>query len=870
MNQGRLVRLIRGGGRPIITSADTITVSEGIGVHRQLIANVPVTWAITGGAQAGDFTLDGNYLDLPAPAQVGVYSVQVTATRPATGKTATQTITATVIALSITSSSSASGNEGVELSGVLNANEPVTWAKIGGAQQADFTLVGDTWTLPASKVDGSYAVQWQATSLDGLRTASQNFTATLAAAGPVEALYGAPGPLWAGSPDQGWAGDVPTDEARTGPKVALLPLQDTSQLANDHDELLLGCRGGCYGGLRHVLAQVDGNEYIIPAETRETYASPRGAPWADVGLTGWFIRIRKADLPASVHGSFRVRFKGVPNNPLIQPTVTAYTTVFWLADSDTRMNRVIDIDPDQAAVVDVRYPTVEAAGKRVRANAWIFPKLRLMKPATYKLGTKWGTNNTGSRIVIEANAGVTATFAWDNPDDFTGRTQRPEYNGVVLRGQGITWDQANMAEWLSETTDTINRNVMEGITLTNSKGPGALIRGYTLGVPILTAGVFLDCVVSNIRADKSFQGCALARGNDCTGLPSDIFVNGNCVVGNRVSESYVKPYTNPVVSMTVQWLGTPGQCSWSREPAIADGLHGNGSASGDGGGTSFDCVLRFVVNGSTHNVTLTKGPGYNTIQSVVDAINLIAPGELIAVNMYPDENWETVTDRAAMALTLSFAGRRWNSTPITSTPTEVVTNFDIHMDFIQITSAVKTNCVFADNIGWNVGWQFALMQSTASTPRARDWYVVNNCSYSGVDSVGTLLTQFQYHLQHFVYHHNSIVNQGLRLLSLTADAWCEGVGNIHSSLDMTGTSDGRWLTKSLFMGGIGGSTVNRPTDFITGGSTATITPSAIAGDFTPAGVLVASENLIAPAVPFDALGNVRLALDARGAVSLAA
>lgn len=668
-----------------------------------------------------------------------------------------------------------------------------------------------------------------------------------------------PGALWSGTANSGFT-VVPSDPSRTGPKCVLRLLQDTTFLANDGD-IVLGVRGGAFGGLQKVIAHFEGRSVDIPTETRYVYSDPKGAPYVDVGLTGYFIRIRKQDLPVGTYGVGHVYFEAVPNNPLIQRTITPRTKIYWTADNDTRINRVIQIDPDLASdTVGVSYRTHQAAAQYVRSQAWLFPELRAMKTANYKLGKSWGSNNTGTRIRLTAASGVTATFYWDDPNNFTDRDIRTGYNGLHFKGPNVIWDQRNVGTLYGEDDGGENHNVFEGCVVTNSMGAFPLIRGYTLGQPIATRNaLFLECLVSNIRGDKSFSGTNLARNNVCTGMNSDVFVDANCAVGNKISESYVDGYTNLQPSATIAYTGS-GTATLSRIPSDEPGS--NGSASGTGGSTGYDHRFRVTIDGVNYDVAITKGPGFNSVQSVVDQWNAI-PG-IVAVNLHPDENWQTETDRAAMALSTQYGGRAFAATPLSSTPLTLYTSFDIHADMMQTTSVPKINCVFADNIGFNVGWQWLLAQSTSAEPRVLDWYVVNNCSYLGDRTVGIVQSHIQYHAQHLIMNNNTIINQTLTLTSLTADAYCEGYGNVFNDLSVGSASNGTWLAKNRFINGVSGAGTQKPTDYVTGGSVSSLVLSAKTGDFTPIGDL--ASVTIPTITKYDALGNLRSANDVMGAI----
>lgn len=87
----------------------------------------------------------------------------------------------------ITSSNTVSWPENSILNHVLTANEAVTWAKVGGADTAKFTLVGNTLTLPAKDfenpddagLNNTYIVQVQATDTASNVSLVQTITVTI-------------------------------------------------------------------------------------------------------------------------------------------------------------------------------------------------------------------------------------------------------------------------------------------------------------------------------------------------------------------------------------------------------------------------------------------------------------------------------------------------------------------------------------------------------------------------------------------------------------------------------------------------------------------------------------------------------------------
>jgi hypothetical protein len=180
---------------PVITSSSSYTVAEASPNGRTLTANEPVTWSITGGADAARayINTDSIIFDSPAfsPPQDAngdnVFEIQVTATDPA-GNTANQLMLFTVTPLTITTSTSQSAPENTITSTALTVERgSATWSLVGG-DMAQFTRSGSTLYFQAQDferpVDGNsdniYEIIVRATSGDGTVTkdATIYFTVT--------------------------------------------------------------------------------------------------------------------------------------------------------------------------------------------------------------------------------------------------------------------------------------------------------------------------------------------------------------------------------------------------------------------------------------------------------------------------------------------------------------------------------------------------------------------------------------------------------------------------------------------------------------------------------------------------------------------
>lgn len=189
---------------PTITSAGSAGVAENATLALALTANETVTWSLAGGADQARFEISGSTLrwagngtkDFEAPDdadQNNVYLVTVRAT-DAAGNTADRAVTITVTNVSDTDTTAPtiatpaghSVAENAAFSLALMADEAVTWTKVGGADQALFTLSGATLSMPArdfeapADADGNnvYQVTIRATDAAG-NTADRTIQVTV-------------------------------------------------------------------------------------------------------------------------------------------------------------------------------------------------------------------------------------------------------------------------------------------------------------------------------------------------------------------------------------------------------------------------------------------------------------------------------------------------------------------------------------------------------------------------------------------------------------------------------------------------------------------------------------------------------------------
>ena len=761
---------------PVITSGGVLSVSEGVGLSHVLTANVSVDWTIRPGLDASAFslgTVEGQpVLILPGPAADGVYGVTVRATRPQDPSLYDeQTLAVTVIPLTITSPATASGPAASSLAVTLTANEPVTWSVSGGADAGSVTLDGAVLTLPSGTVR-AYAVQVQAQSTDTLRTETQNITLTLTASGSVDLVQILPGPLWDGTEAGGWEGAPPALITRTGPQAIGKTVQ-LDELAMLGTDIWIGGRFDAKGGVDKVEALCAGATYDLGAQRVHTYPDPRGG--ADKIVIGHFGNLSRTGMPA-VYGVFTLYYRVTPTDPAILPFVLGPFKYYHpstapgthsIYDASTnpagKYGRIIEFGTGVTDVVGVRYNTWLKAAKYARDNGLRNAILLCTVTGNYNCRsgtTTIGSNAVGCRIVTTHAPGIVATFTnLGSPADVNYNRWRTGYNGLHFLGSGIVFDQLNIEQIYHESTGLQISEAFEGVEIMNSMGAGALLNGLTAPYNFAGSGLYLDCYIHHIRADRFANAVKLARNNFMEYCSGDVFALGNCVVGNRVENQDQQPYRISTPALDVSYVGAgAGTLARERSPTYS----GDPSTRNE----KTDLIVLRV-----DDVVVGTIPMLGTMLALADGINAIAG--FVAVSLH-NTGYTSVDERAAKVLTNGNRGMPWSPAALTSTPLNFITTFDVHGDFYQASTSVRINIVFAENTGYANEVQTWFFTGSG---HQKDVLIENNA----FEAIGGMSSQTSVPLSHFIFRHNALSQSYLLRSGITVDAACEFANNILSS-----------------------------------------------------------------------------------------
>ncbi|MEY4690360.1 MAG: hypothetical protein RIT19_685, partial [Verrucomicrobiota bacterium] len=185
---------------PVISGPVAPMVIENATTVAAYMANEPVTWSLSGGADVARFAVNGGVLSFVSPTDFEVpndvdanntYSVVLRATDGG-GNTTDQSITVTVsdldeVAPNITGPVASGVMENTATVATYTTDEPVTWSLSGGADVARFAVNGGVLSFVTppdfeapNDVDGNnvYAVVLRATDVAG-NTTDQSITVTV-------------------------------------------------------------------------------------------------------------------------------------------------------------------------------------------------------------------------------------------------------------------------------------------------------------------------------------------------------------------------------------------------------------------------------------------------------------------------------------------------------------------------------------------------------------------------------------------------------------------------------------------------------------------------------------------------------------------
>ena len=674
---------------------------------------------------------------------------------------------------------------------------------------------------------------------------------------PVAGPLLAPSPAWTGEAASGFSSS-PSDPERTTAKPAARLLVPPGQFykkklnvgvaaaANDGGTLI--------GGIDRVRFRYEGATVDVLEPSAFTFPDSNGN---EVTYWGYWVTLSK--LPGTV-GEAQLYAEVVPADATMQARVIGPYSFFpakKLHDAE------YTVDPDDA-VSSTNFHSFDDALAQVKSDAAANPRVTFKK-AMNNVAMSFipPTFTPSGYVTVEAKAPVTfgRTALTTTASVDSDSNLRPRLNGLWLKGGNITVDYAYVDNLYSEGGKEF---VLDGITMTNSRGPNALWRGgpYWTGSRVRNSPYFLEVSASNL--ENIAVAASLVRGGVFANLSRDIFADVRCLVGTRVETHDDTPFNDDAPAFTVHYTGTQSTATIARSGTVDPN---NATYTFKWGGNS----ASFTVGKQPADYAGTDADGY-LFAEVVDFINTVLASQ--------DSGWSaTLNDtqgrRASSGSLAGLKAQGFGDTNCKSAPLDIVSSFDAHGDWYQQRfNTISENVIAYDNVAYDMQSQNIFISSTSD---AKDFVFFNNalgndpvgsdyfCETSVFSQIGRSGTATT--ISHVVIAHCSMPNQTLSFrndgVPSTFDSYCLVANNALRGLVKNGTApiDAKITGNHLLAGS---NPLAEAVATTTGGSATDLFADFTIGDFLPAGALLS--NLKVPVVTRNQAGVQRLPVAPAGAI----
>ncbi|QZH76403.1 MAG: hypothetical protein JY451_07685 [Erythrobacter sp.] len=678
----------------------------------------------------------------------------------------------------------------------------------------------------------------------------------------------APSPLWIGTAGSGFA-SVPLDPVRTTAKPACRLLVPPGQFFTD--SLVVGVAAAANDGgslianlgLAKVVFHYEGESVEVLAPSYHTLSDANGV---ERTYLGWWARLQP---PASgvTQGLARLYVEAVAIDPTMQKRVIG---PYLFCPSAQIYDVAVDVAPLQPTIAGQRYPSITAAATYVKAQLAKNPHICIIEAGTYDIGDSnpdaW---TIPGYCTISATQPVTlgkSAYTTDNASRMTAHRMP-----LHLLGANITVDFRHVLEIDAPSIVGVN-HWLDGVTLTNSHpdgrdmlwrgGPPAILGRLVEGEPWFT-----ECVFSEVHTPA--RNANLVRGCTFTRISQDVVSNARCVVGTSVVDHSNLTWNTDFPAFTVTYSGAEATATLARSGGTeSSGGGGLYTARWGASSATFD-----VGNGSFNHYAGTAGQGY-WFADVVAWLNTL-PGWNATLLINPDRR--ACTGSLEGDKGLGFDGVAGRSAPVNvkDATVTIVSLHDKHGDWYQQDTGTSENVIVYDNTGVDMEVQCIFLSPIANGDSLD--YVFFNNAFSITATVSDYFTAAYSASQlgrdntlmsHVVIAHNSFANQGFLMRTdrpgCDFDSYCLFANNVSRSMVWQGAVDTDLVNTANHQHG-GFALPGGDSGTSSGGSEASLFAGASAGDFTPAGELLA--NPAAPVVSYDLFGKRRGASAAKGAVA---
>ena len=663
----------------------------------------------------------------------------------------------------------------------------------------------------------------------GQRTSSPGGSTSIATIQPASG--------WNGQPGSGFT-SVPSDPVRLTAKPTMQLLVPPRQAFTDQltiGVLAMANRNGSMSddlGLAHVKVHYEGTTNTIKAPSLHQFSDVNGVARS---YYGWWVTLEHSGLS----GEAQVYFEAVPRDSSMQNRVMGPYSFFPAAQ---QYDFEIEVAPSQPIITNQRYPSIRDAGNSLRAQGSQHGRILITESGSYDLLPILASYSGESYCTIEATQPITIAKAAYDPTSGAAETNgllRLKYDGLWFKGSNITIDMEHISTIYHESPAN-PQNVFEGVTITDSKGRGALWLKGQKPTPYICRDnpYYLECNVSVVQ--NAFNNASLVRGCDYSDGAHDAFSYARCTVGCTLTGHHNEDWRNPIDALSVQYTGP----------------NSTATISLTGGNDTNNRVLSAYENGSLVGTFTIK----NTTADYNTGTNYDVADAAAWLNSLPDWTAAVLDDsRRASALSHQSAGSLGGSfaaLDVKTGPATLHTVFDAHGDTWAINQQASKNSIFYGNLMHSND----LPAISFGYVSHEDLFFVNNT----VETDEALNPNFAFQFSqwnkpgsHVVIAHNSFANQKLLLrqgLGMSADPYCLVANNTAVGVDWDGTPDAN-LTVSDNHFHANATVPAGSINTSLGGDQQSLFVDAANGNFAPSGEL--TQFLKTRAVKPDRIGSIR-------------
>ncbi|TNE50386.1 MAG: hypothetical protein EP341_07675 [Sphingomonadales bacterium] len=656
-----------------------------------------------------------------------------------------------------------------------------------------------------------------------------------------------PGADWDGSAASGFAA-VPNDPVRLTAKPGLQLLVPPRQCFTQSltiGVMAMANNGGTMIdnlGLSHVRVHYEGAVQDIGAPTLYRFNDTNGV---ERTYWGWWITLEHN----GTHGEAHIYFEAVPLDPTMQNRVIGPFSFFPAAQ---QYDFEVEVAPSQPVIPNQRYTNIRDAGNAIRAQNSQHGRILVTESGTYDLTPILATYVCEGYCTIEATVPITIAKSAYVPGSSAAENNsllRLKMDGLWFKGGNITIDMAETGVIYHEGPNN-PQNVFDGVTITDSKGRGALWLKGQKPTPYICRDnpYFLECEVSFVQ--NAFNNASLVRGCSYSGGAQDAFSYARCIAFNTLIGHHNEDWRSQIDAMTVRYSG----------PAASATIEMSGGSD----------TNNRIITLREEGVAIASFTAKNTPSDFIADTNYEIADVVAWINGLPGWTATLLDDtRRATALShdsASTLGNAFGPVDCKATDATLHTVFDPHGDVWAINLQSSENSLAFGNLihGNNLPGIFFSYNSHS------DLFFVNNALATDEainPAYQNLFSQWGKPGSHVVIAHNSLANQKLLLRTssgMTADPYCLLANNCMLGIDWDGQPDAALTISSnhLHQG------ATSPAGSIAasiGGDQYDLFQDAATGDFSPSGDLLANKK--PPVVKRDATGRPRKSNAPAGALA---